>query len=298
MDYTTLKYVIAVDKYQSISKAAEELYLSQPNISKAIQNIEKEIGFQIFSRTSRGATTTPEGKEFIKKAIKIVRNFDDFSKEFSHIKKQIFSMNIAYPRDLYFQNKFINFSKELTYDSNLNINILEGSTEEIIDMVLKEIVNLGIICVNENDLSYYKKLLVLNYLEYKVFNTLQLQVTINKSNKLSAKAQIERIDLLNQMLITTNTNDYYKYYNEKYNLTAQDNVIKTAIGFHQLSLLSKIPNSYLLSLPMSDDILKLYNCQSTPLNYGIGDWVTIAIYKKTAILTELEKAFAITLNNK
>ncbi len=152
--------------------------------------------------------------------------------------------------------------------------------------------------MNENDLSYYKKLLVLNYLEYKVFNTLQLQVTINKSNKLSAKAQIERIDLLNQMLITTNTNDYYKYYNEKYNLTAQDNVIKTAIGFHQLSLLSKIPNSYLLSLPMSDDILKLYNCQSTPLNYGIGDWVTIAIYKKTAILTELEKAFAITLNNK
>ena len=66
MDYITLKYIITVDKYQSISKAAEELYLSQPNISKAIQNIEKEVGFQIFSRTSRGATTTPEGKEFIK----------------------------------------------------------------------------------------------------------------------------------------------------------------------------------------------------------------------------------------
>ena len=47
MDYNSLKYIIAVDKHQSISKAAEELYLTQPNISKAIQMIEKELKFTV-----------------------------------------------------------------------------------------------------------------------------------------------------------------------------------------------------------------------------------------------------------
>ena len=69
MDLNLLKYVIATDKNQSISKAADELYVSQPNISKAIQIVEKEIGFPIFTRTSRGVTTTNEGKAFIKKAL-------------------------------------------------------------------------------------------------------------------------------------------------------------------------------------------------------------------------------------
>ena len=106
MDYNSLKYIITVDKHQSISKAAEELFLTQPNISKAIQNIEKETGIEIFTRTSKGVITTPQGKEFIKKAVKITNNFDEFVREFSMSNQAIFNMNIAHPKDVYFQNNF------------------------------------------------------------------------------------------------------------------------------------------------------------------------------------------------
>ena len=291
MDYNTLKYIITVDKYQSISKAAEELYLSQPNISKTIQNVEKEIGFQIFNRTSRGVTTTPEGKEFIKKAHKIVNNFDDFAKEFSTIKKQIFSMNIAHPKDIFFQNKVVDMANEFIDDNKLNVNILEGSTEEVIDMVLKETVNLGIICANEHDLAYYKKLLILNGLEFKVNNPVKLKATIHNTNPLSNKKTLDKEELIALTLITTNTNDYYKYYNEKYHLVLNNNVVKTAIGFNQLTLLSKVPNSCLISLPISEEMLKLYDCKMIDLESGIGDWITIAIYKKETELTQLEQKF-------
>ena len=291
MDYNALKYIITVDKYQSISKAAEELYLSQPNISKAIQNIEKEIGFSIFARTSRGVTTTPEGKEFVKKAHKIVNNFDDFAKEFSSMNKQIFSMNVAHPKDIYFQNKVVDIAKDFRDDNKLNINIMEGSTEEVIDMVLKESVNLGIICANEHDLAYYKKLLILNGLEFKVNHSVKLKATIHKTNPLSKKTVLNKDELANLTLITTNTNDYYKYYNEKYHLVLNNNVVKTAIGFNQLVLLSKVPNSCLISLPISDETLKLYNCKMIDLESGIGDWITISIYKKETKLTKLEETF-------
>ena len=49
---------------------------------------------------------------------------------------------------------------------DININISEGTTEEIIEMVLKEEINCGVICVNEHDLAYYRKLLILNNLDF------------------------------------------------------------------------------------------------------------------------------------
>lgn len=291
MDYISLKYIITVDKFQSISKAADELYLSQPNISKAIQNIEKEIGFQIFTRTSRGVTTTPEGKEFIKKAVKIVNNFEEFTKEFQPLNTQVFNFNIAHPKDIFFQSKLMDIAQSFDFEPSLNINVLEGTTEEIIDMVLKEIVNLGIICVNEHDLAYYRKLLILNNLDFATKDTLKLKATFHKSNPLSTKSLVTKYDLEHQTLITTNTNDYYKFYNEKYHLILSQNVIKSSVGYNQVALLSKVPNSYLISLPISDELLKLFNCKTIDLDTGIGGWVIMFVYKKSSTLTNLEKEF-------
>ena len=129
MDYNSLKYIIAVDKHQSISKAAEELYLTQPNISKAIQIIEKELKIQIFTRTSKGVITTPQGKEFIKKAVKLINNFDSFVKEFSSNNQPVLNLNVAHPKDIFFQSKVVEISKKFEIENELNINVLEVTTE-------------------------------------------------------------------------------------------------------------------------------------------------------------------------
>lgn len=295
MDYNSLKYIVVVDKHQSITKAAEELFLTQPNISKAIQNVEKEINIEIFTRTSKGVITTPQGKEFIRKATKIIKNFDDFTKEFSPSNQTIFNMSIAHPDDIYFQNKIIDISKKFNDEKEINVNVLEGTTEEVIDMVIKETINLGVICINEHDLAYYKKLLLLNNLDYISKPPLELKATFHQSNPLSSLTYIDKNLLENQTLITTNTNDYYKYYNEKYHLLLSTNVVKVSTGFNQIAMLEKVNNSYLLSLPISDEILNIYNCKSITLNTGIGGWVTLFVYKKTTTLTNLEKEFINTL---
>ncbi len=54
MNISDLKSVLAIARYGSINKAAKELYIAQPNLSKSIQNLEKEYGIQIFERSSRG----------------------------------------------------------------------------------------------------------------------------------------------------------------------------------------------------------------------------------------------------
>jgi len=49
-----------------MNKAAQNLFISQPNLSSSIANLEKELGIYIFNRTSRGVQVTQDGKVLIK----------------------------------------------------------------------------------------------------------------------------------------------------------------------------------------------------------------------------------------
>ena len=69
MNLLHLKYVVEVEKTRSISKAAENLLMGQPNLSRAIRDLEQSLGVTLFRRTSKGISPTPEGEEFLREEI-------------------------------------------------------------------------------------------------------------------------------------------------------------------------------------------------------------------------------------
>ena len=64
MNTLHLKYVAEVAKTGSITQAAENLFMAQPNLSKAIKELEETLGISIFRRTSKGVVLTEKGEEF------------------------------------------------------------------------------------------------------------------------------------------------------------------------------------------------------------------------------------------
>ena len=77
IDFELYRVFYVVASNGNITKAAEELNISQPAISKSIKNLESQLGGQLFVRTKRGVVLTTEGKEFyhyISQAIEITRN--------------------------------------------------------------------------------------------------------------------------------------------------------------------------------------------------------------------------------
>ena len=62
MNVMHLRYAVEISKTKSINKAAENLFMSQPNLSRAIKELESSIGIDIFKRTSKGMTVTPKGE--------------------------------------------------------------------------------------------------------------------------------------------------------------------------------------------------------------------------------------------
>ena len=76
MELRELKYFLAVTKEQSISKAAQALFVTQPNLSRQMQNLEREIGKQLFIRGTKKITLTEAGRLLRKRAEEILELYE------------------------------------------------------------------------------------------------------------------------------------------------------------------------------------------------------------------------------
>ena len=66
MTLMQMKYAIAVADTKSMNEAARSLFITQPSLSASVKELENEIGMELFKRTNRGITVTPEGEEFLR----------------------------------------------------------------------------------------------------------------------------------------------------------------------------------------------------------------------------------------
>ena len=76
MTLTQLRYVIAAADTGSMNEAAKRLFISQPSLSQALRELEKEIGIEIFLRNNRGVILTEEGKEFLGYARQVTEQYE------------------------------------------------------------------------------------------------------------------------------------------------------------------------------------------------------------------------------
>lgn len=86
MNLSHLRYIAEVAQTGSITKAAQNLYMGQPNLSKAIREMEKSMGTAIFKRTSKGVELTEKGREIVERARVLLNAAEDFERDFCNKK--------------------------------------------------------------------------------------------------------------------------------------------------------------------------------------------------------------------
>jgi len=114
MNLLHLKYAVEIANTLSISQAAKNLFMAQPNLSRAIKELEEKIGITIFDRTTKGITVTPKGEEFIQYARKILLQIDDIEHLFDDDSKNKQHVAISVPRASYICNAFTEFSRKIS----------------------------------------------------------------------------------------------------------------------------------------------------------------------------------------
>ena len=91
MTLAQLRYAITVANSNSMNEAARNLFISQPSLSSAIRELEEEIGVELFRRTNRGISVTPEGEEFLGYARQVVEQYELIESKYvskEHTKKK------------------------------------------------------------------------------------------------------------------------------------------------------------------------------------------------------------------
>lgn len=145
MNISHLKYAVEVEKTRSISKAAENLLMSQPNLSRAIKELEKSIGVTLFNRTSKGMTPTPQGEEFLQYAKKILIQIYELEAMYKNRKNDKQTFSISVPRASYITYAFTEFVKSIDTKKQIEIFYKETNARCAINNILQADYKLGII---------------------------------------------------------------------------------------------------------------------------------------------------------
>ena len=98
MNITELNYVLCIAKHQNLTKAAQELYISQPTLTKHLQKLEREMNGKLFSRSGNSYTPTYLGRRYMEYAKKILEVNQDWEKELQDLTSyKEGELNIAFP---------------------------------------------------------------------------------------------------------------------------------------------------------------------------------------------------------
>jgi DNA-binding transcriptional LysR family regulator len=85
MELRHLRTIVAVAQHRSLTKAGEELYLTQSAISQQIRRLERELGIEVFRRTSRSVELTAEGRVILGYAQRVLSEVDGMHSELEEI---------------------------------------------------------------------------------------------------------------------------------------------------------------------------------------------------------------------
>ncbi|MDE5714609.1 MAG: LysR family transcriptional regulator [Anaeroplasmataceae bacterium] len=193
MELRELKYFLAVTKEQSISKAAKALYITQPNLSRQMQNLEKEIGKQLFIRGAKKITLTETGQLLRKRAEEILELYNKTETELNTPITDISG-------DIYIgggESHALKLIAKSAHDiqnnyPNIKYHIFSGDSTTIAEKLDKGLIDFGIF-IEPFDLSKY------NYLCLPLHDT--WGVLMRKDSPLAEKQYITPEDLWNQPLI-------------------------------------------------------------------------------------------------
>ena len=98
MDFKDLSYVIAIAKTQNITKAADMLYVTQPTLTKFLQNLEREMGQKLFKKLGNRFVLTYAGERYVAKATEILNLKKELDQEMGDIIRQNAGLlKIAFP---------------------------------------------------------------------------------------------------------------------------------------------------------------------------------------------------------
>lgn len=195
MTLMQLRYIITISETGSLNKAAELLYVSQPSLTNAVKELEKELDIVIFHRTGKGVTLTNDGAEFLLYAKRIYGQYEDVMEKYGKGGTRKKKFGVSTQHYSFAVKAFVDMVK--TFDMlKYEFAIRETKTGEVISDVSTMKSEIGVLYLCDFNRKSMEKLLSGANLEFHHLIDCQAYVYLWKGHPLSGEESIsfEQLD--------------------------------------------------------------------------------------------------------
>ena len=265
MTLQQLKYVTTIANIGSISEAAKRLFVSQPSLTKAIKELEKEMGITIFDRTNKGITVSKEGERFLGYARQVLEQaalLEEQYKSQSGGKKQF---SVSTQHYSFAVNAFVELLKGAGIDQ-YDVSLRETQTYEIIDDVAHMKSEIGLLFYNDFNRPVLEKLIHTNELTFTELFTAHPHIFIGKNHPLANKDVVSMDELEEYPYISFEQGDHNSFYfsEEIFSTVVRPKHIRVRDRASLFSLLLGL-DGYTVSSGVIDEEVNGENIISVPL---------------------------------
>ena len=245
MTLQQIKYILGVAEAGSFNRASEKLFISQPSLTSSVHDAERELGFEVFNRTSRGVNATERGKDFICDAREVYSHYEDLIKKYSQSGKKTFSVSTLYYA--FARTAFVQIVKEFSkgdLQGTYDFAFREKKASGVIEDVALGKSELGILYLSDSNRNFILKNLNANNLEFHHLTECSAFVYLHKNHPLAKKESLCLEDLSDYHFVTFDTDDVNSFFSEQVNKQFNlDKAITVADRSTELNLLQTL-NGY------------------------------------------------------
>lgn len=193
MTLQQLKYAIVIAENKSMNEAAKQLFISQPTLSEAVKSLEKEIGIEIFIRTTKGIIITPQGEEFLGYARQISEQYELMENKYLNqpLKKKF---SVSMQHYTFAVKAFVETIQQVGMNE-YEFSVRESKTYDVIDNVKNFKSELGVLYLNDFNEKAMTKLFHTNNIIFKELFTCDTYVYLWEKHPLADKKIISMEEL-------------------------------------------------------------------------------------------------------
>lgn len=265
MTLQQLRYIVMVAETGTITEAAGKLYISQPSLTNAIHELEKEMNITIFNRTNKGISVSKEGEDFLSYARQILEQaaiLEDRYKGGNGGRKQYCVSTQHYS---FAVNAFVDLIKQFGQDE-YDFSLRETQTYEIIEDVARLRSEIGILFINDFNEAVIRKILKLYELEFHELFTARPHVFISRKHPLAECSVIHNEQLEEYPYLSFEQGEHNSFYfsEEIFSETARKKNIRVRDRATLFNLLIGL-NGYTVSSGIIDKKLNGKDIIAVPL---------------------------------
>ena len=255
MTLQQLNYIITISETGSINKAAEKLYVSQPSLTSAIKELEKELGIVLFNRTGRGVTLTADGLDFLPYARQVVGQYMNLLEKYGKAGERRKKFGVSCQHYSFAVKAFVEMVK--SYDTaKYDFALRETKTLNVISDVAQLHSEIGILYLSDFNRKAILKLLKSNGLEFHRLINCNAYVYLWRGHPLADRASIGFDDLAPYPCLSFEQGDESSFYFAEEILSTNDypRSIKTTDRATNLNLMKGLNGYTLCSGIISEEL--------------------------------------------